>query len=136
MLVEDEIDIRNVVKVMFQVWGHKVLEFSNGRDAVAFIESVDNGTFAGDLPEFMLSDIRMPGPNGNEIAQRMRKSEKLGEIPIILMTAYQLTEGQQDEMRTNDGVNRVIFKPLPDFDRLFKIITDVISNKYEPPQRA
>ncbi len=136
MLVEDEIDIRNVVKVMFQVWGHKTLEFSNGRDAVAFIESVDNGTFAGDLPEFMLSDIRMPGPNGNEIAQRMRKSEKLGEIPIILMTAYQLTEGQQDEMRTNDGVNRIIFKPLPDFDRLFKIITDVISNKYEPPQRA
>ena len=136
MLVEDEIDIRNVVKVMFQVWGHKTLEFSNGRDAVAFIESVDNGTFAGDLPEFMLSDIRMPGPNGNEIAQRMRKSEKLGEIPIILMTAYQLTEGQQDEMRTNDGVNSIIFKPLPDFDRLFKIITDVISNKYEPPQRA
>ncbi len=136
MLVEDEIDIRNVVKVMFQVWGHKALEFSNGRDAIAFIESVDNGTFAGDLPEFMLSDIRMPGPNGNEIAQRMRKSEKLGAIPIILMTAYQLTEGQQDEMRTNDGVNRIIFKPLPDFDRLFKIITDVISNKYEPPQRA
>ncbi|MBL1133845.1 MAG: response regulator [Chloroflexi bacterium] len=136
MLVEDEIDIRNVVKVMFQVWGHKVLEFSNGRDAVAFIDSVDNGTFGGDLPEFLLSDIRMPGPNGNEIAQRMRKSEKLGKIPIILMTAFQLSEGQQEEMRTNDGVNRIIFKPLPDFDRFHKIITEVLEKKYEPPQHS
>ncbi|MBI5931721.1 MAG: response regulator [Chloroflexi bacterium] len=133
MLVEDELDIRNVVKVMFQVWGHSVLEFSNGRDAVAFIESVDNGTFAGDLPVFMLSDIRMPGPNGNEIAHRMRESEKLGKIPVILMTAFQLSESEQMEFRTKDGVNRIIFKPLPDFDKFHNMIMEVLNGKYEPP---
>lgn len=134
MLVEDETDIRNVVKVMFQVWGHSVLEFANGRDAVAFIDSVDNNTFGGELPEFLLSDIRMPGPNGNEIARRMRQSEKLGNIPIMLMTAFQLSESEQLEIRVRDGVNRIIFKPLPDFDKFLLVIKEVLDGKYQPPQ--
>ena len=48
MLVEDELDIRNVVKVMFQVWGHEVIEFTNGNDAVAYIEEVDKGEHNGE----------------------------------------------------------------------------------------
>jgi CheY-like chemotaxis protein len=136
MLVEDEVDIRNVVKVMFQVWGHSVLEFSNGKDAVAFIEKVDEGTFSGDLPVLMLSDIRMPGPNGNEIAHRMRQSGTLGKIPIILMTAYQLSESDQTAFRNNDGVNRIIFKPLPDFDKFHEMILEVLDGTYEPPNSS
>ena len=135
MLVEDEEDIRNIVKVMFQVWGYSVIEFSNGNDAVAYIESVDKGEQKGELPALLLSDIRMPGPNGNEIANRMRRSEKLGKIPIILMTAYQLSESEQMAYRTNDGVNRIIFKPLPDFDKFNQMIMEVVNGTYQPPSQ-
>lgn len=133
MLVEDEEDIRNVVKVMFQVWGHQVIEFKNGHEAVKFLESVEKGEYAGDLPELLLSDIRMPGPNGNEIARRMRQVEKLKDVPIILMTAFQLSESEQMAFRTNDGVNRIIFKPLPDFDKFHQMILEVINKTYQPP---
>lgn len=133
MLVEDEVDIRNVVKVMFQVWGHNVIEFSNGRDAFSFLQSVDDGAFDGELPELALMDIRMPGPNGNEIANRIRHSEKLRHIPVILMTAYQLSESEQTAFRTNDGVNRIIFKPLPDFDKFHQMIMEVIEGKFPLP---
>lgn len=135
MLVEDEEDIRNIVKVMFQVWGKSVIEFSNGNDAVAFIEKVDKGEYDGEIPELMLSDIRMPGPNGNEIAHRLRESthDKLKSIPIILMTAFQLSETEQKNFRTNDGVNRIIFKPLPDFDKFNQMIMDVVNGTYQPP---
>jgi CheY-like chemotaxis protein len=133
MLVEDEVDIRNVVKVMFQVWGKSVIEFPNGHEAVAFVERVDKGDYKGDLPEFALMDIRMPGPNGNQIAHRIRQSHALGKIPIILMTAFQLSESEQTAFRVNDGVNRIIFKPLPDFDKFHQMIMEVINGSYRPP---
>lgn len=135
MLVEDEEDIRNIVKVMFQVWGYTVIEFSNGHDAVKFIEDVDSGKYKGEIPELLLSDIKMPGPHGNKIAHRVRESsnEKLKNIPIILMTAFQLSESEQNAFRTNDGVNRIIFKPLPDFDKFNQMIMDVVNGDYQPP---
>lgn len=130
LLVEDEMDIRNVVKVMFQVWGHTAIEFSNGNDAFDYLDEVDEGEIdSNDLPELALMDIRMPGPNGNEIARRIRESDVLGKIPIILMTAFQLSESQQNDFRHRDGVDRIIFKPLPDFDKFHGIIQDVIAER-------
>ncbi len=129
LLVEDEIDIRNIVKVMFQVWGHSIIEFSNGNDAFKFLDEVQAGTFSGDLPAFALMDIRMPGPNGNETARKIRQTEPIKNIPIILMTAFQLTENEQQDYKTNFGVDKIIFKPLPDFDVLHQIIHETIAQK-------
>lgn len=129
LLVEDEIDIRNIVKVMFQVWGHSIIEFSNGNDAFKFLDEVQAGTYSGDLPTFALMDIRMPGPNGNETARKIRQTEPIKNIPIILMTAFQLTENEQQDYKTNYGVDKIIFKPLPDFDVLHQIIHETIAQK-------
>lgn len=129
LLVEDEIDIRNIVKVMFQVWGHSIIEFSNGNDAFKFLDEVQAGTYSGDLPNFALMDIRMPGPNGNETARKIRQTEPIKNIPIILMTAFQLTENEQQDYKTNFGVDKIIFKPLPDFDVLHQIIHETIAQK-------
>lgn len=130
LLVEDEVDIRNVVKVMFQVWGHKTIEFSNGNDAFDFLDDVDEDLIPKEeLPEFALMDIRMPGPNGNEIARRIRESHRLGHIPVMLMTAFQLSDSQQQEFHTRDGVDRIIFKPLPDFDKFHAVIQETINSR-------
>lgn len=130
LLVEDEVDIRNVVKVMFQVWGNHAVEFSNGNDAFDFLDDVDDGVIPDtDLPSFALMDIRMPGPNGNEIARRIRECERLQHIPVMLMTAFQLSEAQQEEFRNRDGVDRIIFKPLPDFDKFHAAIMEVIQQR-------
>jgi len=133
MLVEDELDIRNVVKVMFQVWGHTVIEFKNGNEATAFLESIEDGSYDGELPELALMDIRMPGPNGNEIANKIRHTPEIQDIPVILMTAFQLSESEQTEFRTRDGVDRIIFKPLPDLDKFHQMIMEVVNGTYTPP---
>ncbi|MFP4322175.1 MAG: response regulator [Anaerolineales bacterium] len=132
LLVEDELDIRNVLKVMFQVWGNETIEFSNGNDAFDYLEDVDEDIVDDkDLPTFALMDIRMPGPNGNEIARRIRESNRLGHIPVMLMTAFQLSEAQQEEFKTRDGVDRIVFKPLPDFDKFRNVIEEVISARQD-----
>lgn len=129
LVVEDEDDIRNIVKVMFQVWGRTPMEFRDGHEAWNWLDSVEAGTFTGELPEFALMDIRMPGHKGNEIAQRMRTLDRLRLLPIVLMTAFSLSDGEKQEIYTNCGVDKIIAKPLPDFFELKKILDDIYEKK-------
>jgi len=128
LVVEDEDDIRNIVKVMFQVWGHSPLEFRNGREAWDWLDRVQTGDYPGALPELALMDIRMPGYKGHEIARRMRAVDALQDIPIILMTAFSLTEDERDSMLAEYGVDRIIHKPLPEFDSLKALLDEALNS--------
>lgn len=129
MIAEDEADIRNLVVMMAGVWGHSTIAFESGTKAWAFLDSVDDGSFSGQLPEFALMDIRMPGQRGDEVAQRIRSTEALKNIPIVLMTAFALSDDEMRQMKTETGVDYIINKPLPDFMQLKGILDDIIASK-------
>src|SRR6266568_914194 len=116
LLVEDDNDIRNVVAVMMSVWGEKPLAFPDGGAAWAWLDSVTNGTFSGELPDLALMDIRMPGYTGDKVAARIRQTPSLKDIPIILMTAFSLSDAEIKTMMDQTGVDYLINKPLPDMD--------------------
>ncbi len=129
LIAEDETDIRNLVGIMCQVWGHTPLTFETGQKVWDWLDEVEAGKISTNLPDFALMDIRMPGKRGNEIAIRMRDVDKLKDIPIVLMTAFVLSEDEIDRLRQDYGVDHVINKPLPDFDRLGVILHDIIKKK-------
>jgi CheY-like chemotaxis protein len=129
LIVEDEADIRNLVMMMCRAWGHTPLAFENGGKAWDFLDSVEAGTYSGPLPEFALMDIRMPIKKGNEVANRIRQVAPLAHIPIVLMTAFTLTDDERDAMKEHDGVDQIISKPLPDFAVLHGILHDIIRTK-------
>src|SRR5260221_5240911 len=114
LLVEDDNDIRNVVAVMMSVWGEKPLPFPDGTAAWAWLDTVANGTFTGELPDLALMDIRMPGYTGDKVAARIRQLPALKDIPIILMTAFSLTDSEIKDMMDQSGIDHLINKPLPD----------------------
>jgi CheY-like chemotaxis protein len=114
LLVEDDTDIRNVVAVMISVWGEKPLSFADGNAAWAWLDSVADGTFTGELPELALMDIRMPGYSGDKVAARIRQTPPIKDIPIILMTAFSLSEAEIKVMMEQAGIDHLINKPLPD----------------------
>lgn len=128
MIAEDEADIRNLVAMMAQAWGHEALTFATGQKAWDFLDEVEGGTFGGHLPEFALMDIRMPGKRGDEIAHRIRTIPALQHIPIVLMTAFSLDDDERVRMMTN-GADRIIHKPLPDFTELQATLNKVIEDK-------
>ncbi len=84
---------------------------------------------APELPELVLMDIRMPGKKGNEVAQRMRSLPQFAHTPIVLMTAYSLSESERKAMMTSDGVDHILNKPLPDFEQLRTILHDLLTRK-------
>lgn len=129
MIAEDEADIRNLVVTMAGVWGHSTVAFESGTKASEFLDSVDNGSYSGQLPEFALMDIRMPGQRGDEIARRIRETDGMKHIPIVLMTAFALSEDEMRTMKADTGVDHIINKPLPDFMQLKGILDNIIAAK-------
>ncbi len=134
LIAEDEADIRNLVGIMCQVWGHIPMTFETGQKVWDWLDEVEAGKVIANLPDFALMDIRMPGRRGNEIAARMRDVERIKHIPIVLMTAFVLSEDEIDRLRQDFGVDHVINKPLPDFDRLGIILHDIIKKKQAAPK--
>ncbi len=129
MIAEDEADIRNLVATMAGVWGHTTLTFESGQRAWNWLDTVDDGTNTQPLPEFALMDIRMPGYTGDQVAQRIRNTPRLSHIPIVLMTAFVLSEEERRGMIEHAGVDSIVNKPLPDFMQLRTILHDIIDKK-------
>jgi len=139
LIAEDEVDIRNLIALMCQAWGHVPFPFENGQRVWDWLDTVEKGEQPL-LPELILMDIRMPGKKGNELAHRMRTISQLEQTPIVLMTAYTLNEHERSEMKVNDGVDHILNKPLPDFDQLRTMLHTIIDEKkqasYEQPEPA
>lgn len=136
LIAEDETDIRNLVGIMCTVWGHTPLAFESGQKVWEWLDQVEAGTLTTGLPDFALMDIRMPGRRGSELAQRIRTIETIKDIPIVLMTAFVLGDEEIDRLKQENGVDHVINKPLPDFDRLGIVLHDIITQKREAVARA
>lgn len=129
LIAEDETDILSLLTMVVQVWGYTTLPFESGQKVWDWLDKVEAGTYTGELPQFALMDIRMPGKKGNEVAKRMRSISVFHHMPMVLMTAFSLSEAEQKNFQVQDGVDAVISKPLPAFDELRTILTGIIANK-------
>lgn len=99
-LVEDDENLRFLVAERLQSEGYKVLEASNGDDAETMIMSEN--------PDIVLLDWMLPGKQGSEVCENLRKNgfDKL----VIMMTAK---AQDLDKIEAyNFGVSDYITKPF------------------------
>lgn len=128
LIAEDEADIRVLIATMCQVWGHTTVTFENGQKVWDWLDTVERGQSNG-LPELVLMDIRMPGKKGNELAQRMRTIPALKNTPIVLMTAFSLSDQERSDMMQLDGADYILSKPLPEFEQLKQTLHRIRDSK-------
>ena len=82
LLVEDEEDLLRLIQKYFEKNGLYVGAYTSPLLALEeFMKNTDDNGY-----DLVISDFRMPGMNGIELATLIRKMNK--DIPIILMTAY------------------------------------------------
>lgn len=129
LIAEDEADIRMLVATMAQVWGHTTITFESGQKAWDWLDTIESGKCMDTLPDFALMDIRMPGYTGDQVAARIRSIPQIGHIPIVLMTAFVLSDAERADMIAKTGVDQIINKPLPEFDTLRALLHDIIQSK-------
>jgi len=129
LVAEDEADIRVLITTMIRVWGHQSAAFENGQKVWDWLDKLEAGDPEAQPPELVLMDIRMPGKKGNELSARMRELPALKHTPLVLMTAFSMTEAERAELLTRDGADAVINKPLPEFEQLRKLLHDLVDAK-------
>ena len=79
LIVDDEPDLRELLRLELEGHGWQVEEAANGRDAWRLLQSRD--------VDVVLTDLRMPGGSGLELVEKLRER---GAPPpeIFLMSAY------------------------------------------------
>ncbi|MDR3085490.1 MAG: response regulator transcription factor [Christensenellaceae bacterium] len=77
MIVDDDSNIRELVRVLLRNGGFEVMEASDGRDA---LRAVANG-----LPDLFVVDLMMPNMDGYELCRNLRKYYE--NLPVLLLTA-------------------------------------------------
>ncbi|MBT9779540.1 response regulator [Clostridium sp. MCC353] len=116
LLAEDNELNRQIAEEMLEILGTQVESASNGREAVEMI--LIHPALYYDL---VFMDVQMPVMDGYEATERIRssKKERIGELPIIALTADAFTE---DVKKTKmSGMNGHISKPI-DMEKLRKTL--------------
>ena len=80
LVVEDDASVRGVARRMLERHGYTVFEAEHGVDALGQIEH------RGDEVDLVLTDVRMPGLDGRELARRLRAARP--SLPVVLMSGY------------------------------------------------
>ena len=79
LVVDDEEDIVNLVRLILEDAGYAVSAVTDGRDALA--------TIARDKFDLVLLDIMMPFLSGWEVLEAMRSRDETRDVPVALLTA-------------------------------------------------
>jgi DNA-binding response OmpR family regulator len=104
LIVEDDIEIRQLLVRMVSNQGHKVLEADRGLLALERVKEHS--------PDLIILDAMLPELHGFEIARRLKSSEKYGKIPILMLSAVHRGWRVAEDAKSNLKIDEYIEKPF------------------------
>jgi CheY-like chemotaxis protein len=90
MVVDDEPDMRYMLRVALERAGYAVVEAAHGEAALDLARRAQ--------PQIVLTDRMMPRMNGDELIERLRDDEATKAIPIVIISGTNGTQGRADAM--------------------------------------
>lgn len=100
LIVEDDLPTREMLRRMVRKGNWQVTEAENGLAALKCVEK--------EKPDLILLDLMMPQMDGFEFISEFRKMPGCKSIPIVVVTAKELT--YEDQIRLNGDVQRILQK--------------------------
>ena len=104
LVVDDEADIRELVRINLEIDGHSVITAADGAEALEYA--------VGEHPDLVVLDVMMPEVDGWEVLARMKTAPDplVAEIPVIMLTAK---SDDLDRIRGGiEGALRYLTKPF------------------------
>jgi CheY-like chemotaxis protein len=117
LVVDDDPETRELLRRLLEREGYQVAEAENGRVALDRIREA--------RPGVILLDLMMPEMDGFEFVRRFRKHDAWLGIPIVVITAKDLTE--EDRRRLNGYVERILQKGLYGREALLAELRDLVA---------
>jgi CheY-like chemotaxis protein len=104
LVVDDEEDIRRLLKRLLSGRGFRVIEADKGLRALRMVKE--------HAPDLIVLDAMLPEVHGFEIARRIKGSKRYGHIPIIMVSAVYRGWRYAEDLRQSCGVEQYIEKPF------------------------
>jgi DNA-binding NarL/FixJ family response regulator len=116
LVVDDEAKLLRAVAVTLREEGYEVMTARGGAEALVSVNA--------SVPDLIISDIRMPGMDGYQLARALRTNPRTSLIPVIFLTAKDERKDRIAGIRT--GVDAYVTKPF-DPEELLAVISNILS---------
>ena len=113
MVVDDNEDLREMLRFMVERLGYQVVEAENGREAVELARRR--------CPSLILMDLCMPVMDGFAATRLLREIEEMFHVPIIAISANRREQSQADALAA--GCNEYLTKPV-NFHQLNNLLSN------------
>ena len=118
LIVEDQEDLRGVLRDLLTGSGYTVIEAADGEAGVAKARS--------EHPDLILMDIQMPVIDGYEATRRIKVDPALTPIPIVAVSSFAM-KGDEEKARAA-GADHYVTKPYSPM-QLLRLIRGFLGDK-------
>lgn len=118
LVVDDNEQIRELVKDVVESWGHTVIAASEGRGCLDAVRH--------ECPDIILLDVMLPGLSGYEVCKELKGSRLTRNISVIMMTALSDIEDRTHGFKV--GADNFLVKPI-NYEELQAIINKLLREK-------
>jgi GAF domain-containing protein/CheY-like chemotaxis protein/anti-sigma regulatory factor (Ser/Thr protein kinase) len=126
LVVDDDAGVRELLRRILEKDGYSVVEAGNGREALERLGEIS--------PGLILLDLMMPEMDGFELAETLRAHDAWRAIPILVITAKELTA--EDRRRLNGYVERILQKGASTRDELLREVGEFVAVSMAQRPRA
>lgn len=102
LIVDDEPNLLRAVAACLKAGDYEVSTARSGREALLQLAEY--------VPDLIVSDIRMPGMDGYQLARQLRGSPRTALVPIVFLTAKDETADRIEGFRA--GIDAYLTKPF------------------------
>jgi|Laugresp1bdmlbsn_1035097.scaffolds.fasta_scaffold15555_3 CheY-like chemotaxis protein len=120
LVVDDDVDARDLLKILIQAQGRHSVFFAN--DGVEALKVARDA-----MPDLIITDIKMPNMDGYEFVRRLRTDPVLKKTEVIFYSAYFFEQAAAFGTALSLGVTNVLFKPTEP-DEILKAIDTALSH--------
>jgi CheY-like chemotaxis protein len=119
LLVEDDEDSREMLRLMFEQHGMKITSVASAAEGLQAIEQIK--------PDVLISDIGLPNEDGYELIRKVRllTPEQGGLTPAIALTGYVSLQDRNHAF--NVGYQEHLSKPV-DIDKLLDLVEKLVDS--------
>jgi DNA-binding response OmpR family regulator len=126
LVVDDEPDIRKMVRRQLEARGYRVIEAGQGHEALNLLKE--------QTPDLIVLDAMLPEVHGFDIAKRIKGTERYGHIPIVMISAVYKGWRFAEDLKQSYGVEAYLEKPFRMADLLSAI--EAALERRPAPSRA
>ena len=116
LVVDDEPNLLRAVAACLKSAGYEVNTARSGREALVQLAEA--------VPDLLVSDIRMPGMDGYQLARQLRGSPRTALVPIVFLTAKDETADRIEGFRA--GVDAYLTKPFEP-EELIAVVSGILN---------